>query len=151
MSTINEIAFTLLLAAASPVAAQSPAMALDATPSARTSVQPGVAASDFTIDQKVVKRTTAAPASGMAIDQKGVKRTGDPLPDVDVSVKRPGSERTTAPIVGGATAANDAAAERGRKVNTSKSNLRTGRAAADSRAGPTPSEAAPGSTSGVFK
>ena len=44
---------------------------------------------------------TAEAAKGFTIDQKGVKRTGDPLPDVDVSMGRPGrpsaAARTAAP------------------------------------------------------
>ena len=39
---------------------------------------------------------TSEASKGFSIDQPGVKRTGDPIPDVDVSVKRPGSELTPA-------------------------------------------------------
>jgi hypothetical protein len=242
MSKINDAAFALLLAAAIPAAAQSPAMAPDA--SARKSVQPAAAASDLTIDQKGVKRTVPyVPAGSPTADQNTMQRgngsnakphtnSGDSNPESaaalrgkptkdqissgdnsegaaalrvgkptkdQVTANSPGSgnARTTSPIVNsttartpgavttpgaptpgvdasgnksffesrsntarspeaaaattGTAAADDAAAQRQKKINTSKSNLRTGSTAIETASKPTPPDAAPGSTSSIFK
>ena len=47
--------------------------------------------------------------------------------------------------------ADDAAAQRASKINTSKSNLRTGNGPAEAAGKPAPAEAAPGSTSSILK
>ena len=49
---------------------------------------------------------TAEASKGFSIDQPGVKRTGDPIPDVDVSVKRPGSALTPAAATNAAATTN---------------------------------------------
>ena len=127
------IAIALVLSAHTVVWAQAPIAPPDAPTMSREAAPSGTPANGFTIDQKGVKRTTgSAQPSGFTIDQKGVKRTGDPLPDVDVSIgKKPGSQRTQSPTMGGAAAAVDTTGRSSNRINTSKSNLRSGDAPAD--------------------
>ena len=61
------------------------------------------------------------------------------------------SRSNTARTPDSAAVTDDAAAQRASKINTSKSNLRTGNAPAEAAGKPAPAEAAPGSTSSIFK
>ncbi len=56
-----------------------------------------------------------------------------------------------APAPSGTAMVDDAAAQQARRINTSKSNLRTGSTVTETGSKPTPPEAAPGSTSSIFK
>ena len=61
------------------------------------------------------------------------------------------SRSNTARTPDSAAVTDDTAAQRASKINTSKSNLRTGNAPAEAAGKPAPAEAAPGSTSSIFK
>ena len=101
-----QMALAALLVTAMPAWAQGTAAAPDASTTARragSAGNAGNAGNAFTIDQKGVKRS-AAPGGTTAAEQKPVKKTGDPLPEVDVSYKRPPSTaRVQAPATDKAT------------------------------------------------
>jgi len=61
------------------------------------------------------------------------------------------SRSNTARTPDSAAVTDDAAAQRASKINTSKSNLRTGNAPAEAAGKPAPAESTPGSTSSIFK
>ncbi len=152
MAKFAGIAIALVLSASTVVWAQAPIAPPDVSTMSRESAPSGTPANGFSIDQKGVKRTTgSAQSSGFTIDQKGVKRTGDPLPDVDVSIgKKPGSQRTQSPAMGGAAAAVDTTGRSSHKINTSKSNLRSGDAPVDTVTKALPA-VEPDASGGIFK
>jgi hypothetical protein len=163
MTTRFCIALATLLTTSTLACAQSPAATPDAATKAAPVTAGGNAATDkgsraaaaaptsaFAIDQKGVKRETAMPAGTKAVDEKRVKKTGDPLPDVDVSYKRPPSQRLAAPASGAAGATADTAARQHKEVNKSRDDARVGTASTDKAA--TKDVASPTSpTTGIFK
>lgn len=97
---------------------------------------------------------------GANVNADGAANRGKPSKEQKTfNESRSNNTRTASPIVsngsgrtpGSAAAADDAAAQRASKINTSKSNLRTGNAPADAGGKPSPAEAAPASTSSIFK
>ena len=134
------IAAVVLTSVATVALAQGAPMPMDAAPASRTSAsQSG----------KVPPGDTTTNRGKPTKEQKTAVKPGTPTGDASGNKSFFESRSNTARSPDSAAVTDDAAAQR--KINTSKSNLRTGNAPAEAASKPTPAEAAPGSKSGLLK
>jgi hypothetical protein len=96
-------------------------------------------------------RTTSPIVNGTGRTPGGAVTPGTPPGDTSGNKSIFESRSNTARTLGGAAAADDAAAQGAGKVNTPKSNLRTGNGPTNAASKPASPEAAPASTTSIFK